>query len=259
MQEHDSFEIYWAKHFVGHDKTAISDICNSWDFYEFGQSKQIDLSDYGWEYLEIFYNYGPARFRNLYNLVEHKYVFFGYIEDVSQTAGIYDMILKNPITGSAIHCQIPKEFFAKAKYIPKIGDKITRIEDNAQQNICFYIRKSGIDELVYQINTKSPEYLKVMAAAEKRLKLKNAYKQIVNVDLNRTLTEQELAAVNWHVFYNLLPKKKECVDSAEFVDNATRSIIKIGCIPNILKKFQNRYTSMRLRQLTFAEKIYYIL
>jgi hypothetical protein len=57
------------------------------------------------------------------------------------------------------------------------------------------------------------------------------YKELVNFDLNRTLTPAEMTAVEWWVDVVL--------DSGQYRDNAMRSIIVGGGITNILRSYNS--------------------
>lgn len=156
---------------------SLDAIYESWEFSEFCEKeigKEFTPEQNGSvrretcrDFLPKFYRTNMETVKKLQKRAAEKHVDCGYITDLSHSEKVYDFVLYTN-TGSGIGLHIPNEFFAKGRYKPKEGDKISFIEDKNGVNITFSVRENGKDREIYSIDKNSAEYKQIMDTARQR-------------------------------------------------------------------------------------------
>lgn len=156
---------------------SLHAIYGSWEFSEFCEKKlgvkfhekqsARQRQNICRKFLPEFYRENAEAVKKLQQRHQEKYVDCGYIKDLSHSEKVYDFVLYTN-TGSGVGLHIPNEFFAKGRYKPKEGDRISYIEDKEGGTVTFSVRENGADKEIYTIDRNSEEYEKTIAAANKR-------------------------------------------------------------------------------------------
>lgn len=118
------------------------------------------------KFLPKFYRLHMQTVKKLQDRSKENYVKSGYITSLSHSEKAYNFVLYTN-TGSGVALHIPNEFFAKGRYKPKEGDRISYIDDK-KGNITFSVRENGEDREIYSLNRNSEEYKSVIKADEER-------------------------------------------------------------------------------------------
>ena len=151
---------------------SLHAVYESWEFVEFVEKetgKKLSAGESTHDYKNLlpkFYRQNMESVKNVQKRCEENFVDCGYITDLSHSEKIYDFVLHTN-TGSGLGLHIPNEFFAKGRYKPKEGDRISYIQDK-KGNVTFSVRENGKDREIYSIDQKGEEYKNVIDAAKER-------------------------------------------------------------------------------------------
>lgn len=158
---------------------SLHAVYESWEFAEFCEKElgtkftstqdARERQEVCKKFLPKFYRLHMQTVKKLQDRFKENYVDSGYITSLSHSEKVYDFVLYTN-TGSGIRLHIPNEFFAKGRYKPKEGDRVSFIRDK-KGNITFAVREDGKNREIYSLNKNSEEYRNIIKAAEERISI----------------------------------------------------------------------------------------